>query len=125
MKKRGIVWFRQDLRLHDNEAIHEALRLCDELVYVYVFDDRWVKGATKFGAYACIITVAVTWFYFFAKAGWGGEYTVFSSEHRSDDGIMPVAICFAAGLVAMVGVSLVTRKPSDETIRKFFPNHSD
>ena len=86
-----------------------------------VFTALYWKGATKAGAYACIIAVAASWFYFFAKAGWGGEYTVFSSEHRSDDGIMPVAICFVLGLVAMVVVSLFTKKPSDETIEKFFP----
>ena len=42
-----------------------------------VFTALYWKGATKAGAYACIIAVAVSWFYFFAKAGWGGEYTVF------------------------------------------------
>lgn len=35
---RSIVWFRQDLRLHDNEALLEALRNADELIPVYVFD---------------------------------------------------------------------------------------
>jgi Na+/proline symporter len=70
------------------------------------------KGATKHGAYACVITVALTWLYFFWKSGFGGEYTV---AH-----IMPVAICFASGLVAMIVVSLFTQKPSEETIRKFF-----
>ncbi|MEM1444178.1 MAG: sodium:solute symporter family protein, partial [Verrucomicrobiota bacterium] len=86
-----------------------------------VFTALYWKGATKAGAYACVIAVAVSWFYFFAKAGWGGEYTVFSSEHRGDDGVMPVAICFFLGLVSMVAVSLFTKKPSEETIRKFFP----
>lgn len=71
------------------------------------------KGATKHGAFACIITVAVTWLFFFWKSGFGGEYTV---AH-----IMPVAICFVAGLAAMIVVSLFTDKPSEKTIRKFFP----
>jgi SSS family solute:Na+ symporter len=86
-----------------------------------VFTALYWKGATKAGAYACVTAVAVSWFYFFAKAGWGGEYTVFSSAERSDDGIMPVAICFVIGLVAMIAVSLFTKKPSEDTIRKFFP----
>ena len=84
-------------------------------VYIYTYAVRFV------GAYACIAVVAVSWLYFFAKSGWGGEYTVFSSEHRTDDGIMPVAICFVLGLVSMIVVSLFTKKPSDETIKKFFP----
>ena len=86
-----------------------------------VFVSLYWKGATKAGAYACIITVAATWLYFFAKSGWGGEYTVFATDGRSDSGIMPVAICFAAGFVSMVVVSLFTKKPSKETIQKFFP----
>ena len=49
MKKRAIVWFRQDLRLHDNEAIEQAIRLADEVIYIYVFDERTFLGKTKFG----------------------------------------------------------------------------
>lgn len=46
-KKRAIVWFRQDLRLHDNEALLSALREADEVIPVYVFDDRTFKGTTR------------------------------------------------------------------------------
>jgi hypothetical protein len=35
---------------------------------------------------------------------------------------MPVALSFGAGLIAMIIVSLVTPKPSKETIDKFFPD---
>lgn len=49
MKKRGIVWFRSDLRIHDNEAIYEATQHTDELIYVYVFDERTFLGETSFG----------------------------------------------------------------------------
>jgi deoxyribodipyrimidine photo-lyase len=34
----SILWFRQDLRLHDNEALLEALRNGDEIIPIYVFD---------------------------------------------------------------------------------------
>ncbi|MBK7335886.1 MAG: DASH family cryptochrome [Saprospirales bacterium] len=46
-RKRAIVWFRQDLRLHDNEAFTEALKNAEELIPVYVFDERVFKGATQ------------------------------------------------------------------------------
>jgi deoxyribodipyrimidine photo-lyase len=49
MKRTAIVWFRQDLRLHDNEAINTALRMADLVIPVYVFDDRVFKGETRFG----------------------------------------------------------------------------
>ena len=70
------------------------------------------KRATKAGAYASVVAVAVTWVTFYVLAE-GKEFTV--------GGIMPVAFCFAAGAIAMIVVSLVTKKPSDETIAKFFP----
>ncbi len=49
MIKRAIVWFRNDLRLHDNEALTEALRSADEIIPVYIFDERTFKGKTRFG----------------------------------------------------------------------------
>jgi deoxyribodipyrimidine photo-lyase len=45
-KKRAIVWFRQDLRLHDNEALWQALKNADEIIPVFVFDERVFKGKT-------------------------------------------------------------------------------
>ena len=48
-KKRAIVWFRQDLRLHDNEALCDALEQSDEVIPVFVFDERTFKGETRFG----------------------------------------------------------------------------
>ncbi len=46
-KTKGIVWFRQDLRLHDNEALMAALRQCQEVIPVYVFDERAFLGTTR------------------------------------------------------------------------------
>lgn len=48
-RKRVIVWFRQDLRIHDNEALTDALKSGDEVIPVYVFDERLFKGNTRFG----------------------------------------------------------------------------
>ncbi|MEL6141661.1 MAG: DASH family cryptochrome [Bacteroidota bacterium] len=44
-KRAALVWFRRDLRLHDNEALTEALSHADEVLPVFVFDPR-VFGAT-------------------------------------------------------------------------------
>jgi deoxyribodipyrimidine photo-lyase len=46
LKRRAIVWFRQDLRIHDNEALTEALRFAEEVIPVYVFDERIWQGRT-------------------------------------------------------------------------------
>ncbi|MCB0558260.1 MAG: DASH family cryptochrome [Lewinellaceae bacterium] len=46
--KRAILWFRLDLRLHDNEALQEALNSADEVIPVYVFDERIFWGRTHY-----------------------------------------------------------------------------
>lgn len=48
-RQRVIVWFRQDLRLHDNEALTDALKSGVEVFPIYVFDERLFKGETKNG----------------------------------------------------------------------------
>ncbi len=49
MKKKSIVWFRQDLRLHDNEALTEAILSTDEILPVFIFDERVFLNKTAFG----------------------------------------------------------------------------
>ncbi|MEM9987540.1 MAG: DASH family cryptochrome, partial [Bacteroidota bacterium] len=46
--KRAIVWYRNDLRLHDHEAMHQALASVEEIVPVYCFDPRHFEE-TSFG----------------------------------------------------------------------------
>lgn len=45
--KKVIVWFRNDLRLHDNEALSQALHHSIEVIPVYVFDERVFNGNTR------------------------------------------------------------------------------
>ncbi len=53
MSKRILVWFRNDLRLHDNEVLTEALAKGAEILPVYIFDPRQFKethwGSLKTG----------------------------------------------------------------------------
>lgn len=46
--KRGIVWFKTDLRLHDNETLVQALKQCDDIIPVYCFDPA-DYATTSFG----------------------------------------------------------------------------
>lgn len=48
--KRGILWFRNDLRLRDNKALLKAIQYCDEIIPVYVMDDRYLQK-DKWGFY--------------------------------------------------------------------------
>lgn len=43
-KRLAIVWFRRDLRLHDNQAITDALHHADVVMPVYIFDPRKWRG---------------------------------------------------------------------------------
>ncbi|AQG81812.1 DASH family cryptochrome [Spirosoma montaniterrae] len=54
--KRILYWFRNDLRLHDNEGFARAVADADAVLPVFVFDLRWFKdhnelGFTKTGVY--------------------------------------------------------------------------
>ena len=47
--KTAILWFRNDLRIHDNEALHDALEVAENIIPVYIFDPRVFLSKTKFG----------------------------------------------------------------------------
>lgn len=46
---RGILWFRQDLRLSDNPALREACSQCDELLCLYI-DDPLDQTPSRLGS---------------------------------------------------------------------------
>src|SRR4051812_36285672 len=50
-----LVWFRNDLRLHDNEILMEAVRKADNILPVYCFDPYYFQqtasGVTKTGSF--------------------------------------------------------------------------
>lgn len=46
MENIGIVWFRNDLRLLDNEALVNAVKNADKVLPVYIFDIRTFGGKT-------------------------------------------------------------------------------
>jgi deoxyribodipyrimidine photo-lyase len=46
--KTSIVWFKTDLRLHDNETLVRAIEQSDKIIPVYCFDDNHFK-TTEFG----------------------------------------------------------------------------
>jgi deoxyribodipyrimidine photo-lyase len=49
---RGVVWFRRDLRVHDQPALTAALAECDEVVPLFVFDQPLLRSQ-QFGS-ACV-----------------------------------------------------------------------
>ena len=49
---RGIVWFRRDLRLHDQPALAAACEECEEVIPLFVFDEPLLRSH-EFGS-ACV-----------------------------------------------------------------------
>ncbi|MBA2485684.1 MAG: deoxyribodipyrimidine photo-lyase [Nitrospira sp.] len=49
---KGLVWFRRDLRLHDNPALSAACKECHEIVPLFVFDELLLRSHV-FGS-ACV-----------------------------------------------------------------------
>lgn len=49
---RGLVWFRRDLRLHDQPALTAACQECDEIMPLFVFDEPLLQSH-EFGS-ACV-----------------------------------------------------------------------
>ncbi len=46
--QRGIMWFRNDLRIHDNQVLNQAIAECREIIPLYVLDERSFR-TTRWG----------------------------------------------------------------------------
>ncbi|OOE87548.1 DASH family cryptochrome [Salinivibrio sharmensis] len=42
--QRGLMWFRHDLRIHDNPALANLASSCDQLTCVFVIDPSWYRA---------------------------------------------------------------------------------
>lgn len=49
MEHIAILWFRNDLRLHDNEALAEATQKAKYVLPVFIFDERIFYGKQSSG----------------------------------------------------------------------------
>lgn len=94
-------------------------------LFPVVFAALYWTRLTKAGAYAGILAAAASWVELLRRAWVDPEaglsgYTPRLSVGQQTIELMPVVIMFAAALAATVLVSLVTRRPSQQTIDKFF-----
>ena len=91
-------------------------------LFPLVFASVYWRRLTKAGAYASILTAAVTWVVLFYQSGFAknADYTVDFTLGGQSYETMPVATMVLASTMALVVVSLVTPVPSEATINKFF-----
>ena len=88
-------------------------------LFPLVFAALYWRRLTAAGACAGVVATMVSWFYFFREAEYGGNRT-YAIDLMGYE-VMPVLAIFICSLVAMVGVSLLTRPPNEKTMSKFFP----
>ncbi len=82
-------------------------------LFPLIFASIYWRRATKAGAFACVLATMIVWFLLFRESGYGANRAFLFG------GMMPAATIFAASLVSLVAVSLVTRPPSAATVNKF------
>jgi len=78
------------------------------------------KRTTAAGAFACVISTVLVWGILFYRDIIAPKQAGAASDEALILGVMPVAIIITLSTLSLVLVSLVTKKPGDETIRKFF-----
>ncbi|MCP3914990.1 MAG: sodium:solute symporter family protein [bacterium] len=90
-------------------------------LFPLVFASIYWKRVTKPGAYACILTTAATWGWFFYD---GLVRPSLAGEKQDGDylvlGAMPVTFIFAASAAALVLVSLATKPPREDVVERYF-----
>lgn len=90
-------------------------------LFPITFTALYWKRVTKWGVMASILATAGTWGYYFYKSGFGQNrsFVVYFPGSETID-MMPVVPIFLASTAALVIVSLITPRPSDKTLAKFF-----
>ncbi len=83
-------------------------------LFPLIFASLYWRRLTKAGAYAAVIVAGASWLYLFRDSGYA------ANADYDFLGVMPVATMTILSMVSMIVVSLVTRPPSDATLKKFF-----
>lgn len=83
-------------------------------LFPILFAAIYWKRVTKAGVYASILSAAGVWLYLFRESEYG------RSAESLHFGLTPVTFVFLAATASLILVSLVTRPPSEATLRKFF-----
>jgi SSS family solute:Na+ symporter len=93
-------------------------------LFPLVFAAVYWRRLTAAGAFAGVIAAFGSWCYLFWKSQFGliPDFSVNFTLGGTVYETMPVVTMFLASAVTMVLVSLVTRPPNDETLRRFFPD---
>ena len=89
-------------------------------LFPLIFAALYWRGLTAAGAVSCILATFGSWLYLFEKSNWGGNPDFAINIVSEQFPIMPVVAILLCSTIAMIVTSLVTRRPTDETIARFF-----
>lgn len=84
-------------------------------LFPLVLASLYWRRVTRAGAIASVLTAAAVWLLLFRDSQWGADRTYLFLR------MMPVATILASSAIALVVVSWATKPPSEETIRRYFP----
>lgn len=84
-------------------------------LFPLIFASLYWRRLTKAGAYAAVIAAAASWLYLFRDSGYA------SNAEYDFLGVMPVATMTVLSTSSMIIVSLLTKPPNEETLKRFFP----
>jgi len=84
-------------------------------LFPLVFASLYWRRVTSSGAIASILAALVSWVYLFYESGWGAN-----KDYLFAGTVMPAAVIVAVAVIALIGVSLVTRPPAAEVVQRFF-----
>lgn len=89
-------------------------------LFPLIFASLYWKRMTKAGAYACVIAAFGSWFYLFRDADFAAnrDYQFFIPGTAYE--VMPVAAMFVCSALSLVVVSLMTKPPEEEHLKRFF-----
>ncbi|MDF1739799.1 MAG: sodium:solute symporter family protein [Verrucomicrobiales bacterium] len=90
-------------------------------LFPLIFAAVYWKRVTLAGAYSCIISTAIVWCILFYNDILAVKPPGMEEEEMLIGGMMPVTIMIAVSAVSLIIGSLLSKKPSEAVIRKFFP----
>ena len=110
--------------LQGNKSIFQIAVWCFSgfsALFPLVFGALYWRRLNIYGATASVVVAAASWIYYFADWGFAkGHYSVVIPIGDTGYAFEPVAAMFAFSAIAMIVVTLVTPKPDESLVAKFF-----
>lgn len=119
----GIVLVTYTLSLFEPKSVFTLGVWCFSgfaSLFPLIFACLYWRKLTRAGAYACVIAAFGSWFFLFRQSGYASNTKYVLHIPGTEYEIMPVAAMFVCSALAMIVVSLATKPPEEEHLKRFF-----